>query len=282
MKALPPGTRIGTWVLGAPLGAGAQGQVYRARRGGRGPERALKLLTRFPEPGTPEHARVAREVRLCAALRHPHLTRWIELVSAGGEAALVSELVPGASLDRLLAAGRLEPARVQRIALGVAHALAYLHARGILHRDLKPSNVMIQPGDVPRVVDFGLARGVDEATIVSEAGQRKGTLAYMAPEIFRQQAIGPAADLYALGVLLFEMLTGAPPFPVRNAAQIVVAHLSAPPPAPSSRLAALSGWWDKIVARLLAKSPDERYASAAGLASDLEALAPELASWATR
>ena len=177
MNALPPGTRVGAWVLGEALGSGAQGQVYRARRGGRGPVRALKLLARFPEPGTPEHARVAREVRLCTALKHPHLTRLLELVSADGEAALVSELVPGQSLDRLLAGGALSPARAHAIARGVALALAHLHDKQVLHRDLKPSNVMIQPGDVPRLVDFGLARGADEATIVSEAGQSKGTLA---------------------------------------------------------------------------------------------------------
>lgn len=272
---LEPGQTVGRWRVQEVLGSGTSGTVYRARRGKSGPVAALKVFHATARWSVASRERWMREVRVLGSLDHRALARFIEAVHDDDTLALASELVVGESLEELVPRG-LAVRRVLSIGSTIAEGLAYLHSRGLLHRDIKPSNVLVSRGDRTRLVDFGLARGFDEKTIVTSTSQIRLSLTYASPEVLLRKPAGSASDLYSLGVMLHEMLTGSPPFTAASPGQIATAHLTQKPPPPSSIRAGLSTWWDRITAKLLAKDPANRYSTARALADDFTTLSGSL------
>ncbi|GGQ82210.1 protein kinase domain-containing protein [Couchioplanes azureus] len=265
-----PGGPAGLEVLGE-IGRGSRAVVYRVRRDGA--VYAMKALR--ATAGYDDEAAVAlrREVALLAAVDHPGLARVHEVGVADGRPYLLMELVEGQSLAALLGAGPLSEARVIAIGIDVAGALAAAHRAHLVHRDVKPDNIMIAPDGTARLIDFGLATRVADGPEQHVAG----TLTYSAPEQsgMLHRAVDGRSDLYSLGAVLFECLTGAAPFVTDDVAELLRRHAVAPVPDPRAVVPALSPALSGIIRRLLAKDPDDRYASGDGLLADLRRAAAE-------
>jgi len=273
-----PFERLGSYRLLERLGAGGMGIVYLAEDERLGRRVALKLVR--PElAGSPEAAaRFEREARAIAKLRHDHIVTVFEAGHVGDVSYLAMECVPGRSLDELFAAHRVAGDRVPARALlrwarDVARALDAAHAAGIVHRDVKPSNVRITPSGEALLLDFGLALDPDSAAL-SRTGQVQGTLFYVSPE---QVAGGSArvdarTDVWSLGVLLYEGLTGRRPFDGERSEEILYGIVSREPIAPRELAPGIARDVETVVLKALEKERERRYASAAALADDLDAL----------
>jgi serine/threonine protein kinase len=260
---------LGRYEILARLGVGGMGEVYRARRIRLGDEVAIK----FVKSGGPDESalrdRFLREARLAAELRHPHIVTVLDFdLDAEGRPFLVMEYLNGPSVaDELRASGPFEVARVARVIGPVAGAIQLAHDRQILHRDLKPSNLVshrYESGDIIyKIVDFGLAnlsRPADETRLTGEK-QFLGTVGYAPPEQLRGAAVDARADIYSLGVMVFEMLTGQLPFEGADLLSVVSQHLTAPPPPPSQRRPGIPAWMDRAVLKALEKDPARRWSS---------------------
>jgi tetratricopeptide (TPR) repeat protein len=248
------------------LGAGATGRVFLAHDTLLGQPVALKLLSVGGGSSTPErqaYLRYAREAEAAGRLRHPNI---VALHDADPGAGLfVLELMAGGTLaERLAAAGPLTLAHARRLGLDLLAALGVAHARGIVHRDVKPANVFFDAAGNAKLGDFGAAHLADFGQ--TQTGGFFGTVAYMAPEQITGSAIGAAADLYALGVTLFQALTGRPPF---LGPDLVAQHLGEAPPLASSLRAELTRAHDEVLSRALAKAPGDRFGAAAEMAAAL-------------
>jgi eukaryotic-like serine/threonine-protein kinase len=257
---------VGEHVLGARLGAGGSGVVYAAVHAASGSAAAVKVLGR-EMIGSPEAIeRFAREARAANLIGHPNIVHVYGIGRlADGRPYLVMELLEGATLDRIVeSSGRVASEEVLEIIEPVCAALAAAHAKGIVHRDLKPSNVMVAAGAEGRAIkllDFGIAKLVDASSSgrITRAGHRLGTPQTMAPEQIRGEDVDARADVYALGVLLFYLVTGRFPFQGPSQVELEHLHLEAPPPV-TSQFAPVSPALDAIVQRCLAKAPDARFA----------------------
>jgi eukaryotic-like serine/threonine-protein kinase len=263
------GRTIGHFDVREPLGAGGMGVVYRAddRRLGRAV--ALKfLLPHYSLDGSAK-ARFLREAHSAAALNHPNLCTVHEVgTSSEGLLFLVMTLYPGETLrERLTRDGAMPVHEALDIARQIAEGLRAAHAAGIVHRDLKLGNVMLLPDGTVRILDFGLAKAQDQS--LTETGMLFGTVSYMSPEQIRGERVDGRADLWALGVVLYEMLTGRKPFGANEELATAHAILHADPELLSSRRGDLSAAIEGLVLRLLQKDPAKRYASAAELLRDL-------------
>jgi serine/threonine protein kinase len=216
--ALTPGTRIGAFEIIAPLGAGGMGEVYRAHDTSLGRDVAIKVIAAVFADDDERLARFEREARALAALNHPNVGTIYGVAHSAETRALVLELVEGPTLADRLERGPIAVGEAIPIAVQIAHALDAAHKRGIVHRDLKPANIKVTDDGVVKVLDFGLARmavpapaGADAQTISGVAtrlGNVLGTPAYMSPEQARGQIVDTRTDIWALGCVLFEMLTG--------------------------------------------------------------------------
>ncbi|MGE0493119.1 MAG: AAA family ATPase [Vulcanimicrobiota bacterium] len=249
------------------LGAGARNLVFRGRRRGR--EAAIKLPRRRHEPEQ-TYEEYRREAGLQARVRGAGLPEVYEVGRSGATPFLVSEFVEGVSLAEKLKSGPLSSEQVRRLAMELAQTLGVVHERGLVHRDVKPSNVMLTPEGRARLIDFGLA----SRSYLQEHGTLTGTFLYAAPEQTGMlcRAVDGRADLYSLGALLFECLTGAPPFKANDAAELIRLHAVAPVP-PLSSLCAAPADLVTIVEKLLAKDPDDRFENAWKLLNSLGVLA---------
>jgi serine/threonine-protein kinase len=258
----------GQYELVALLGGGVSGQVYRARAADR--EVALKLL----HPGAARlealHERFEREARALNGLEHPHVIRILDFGLHQGAPYLVTELVAGKPLDRLLAERPLPAALGFELGLGIVAGLSYAHRHGVLHRDLKPSNVFVAElpdGSLhPKLLDFGLARFVDSERwgkhhTVTEEGAVLGTPAYMAPEQGYGGRADARSDVYSAGVVLFELLAARAPFAYTDRTQLIRAHLAEPPPKLGDvrRDLDVQPALEALLARALAKKPEARF-----------------------
>ncbi|MET0554179.1 MAG: protein kinase [Vicinamibacteria bacterium] len=278
--ALAPGTVLGPYVVVAPLGAGGMGEVYRARDERLHREVAIKVL---PDAlaGDPERLRrFENEARAAAALSHPNVLAVYD-VNVGGTPCVVFELLEGETLRARIAAGDLGPAEAVDVACQVGRGLAAAHDKGIVHRDLKPDNVFLTRGGQAKVLDFGLARVreplADDALSgartleQTEAGTVLGTRGYMSPEQVRGQSADPRSDIFALGILLYEMLSGQRAFHRASPAETQAAILrDDPPPLPAGR--ALPPGVDRLLRRCLSTRPEDRFHSARDLVFALEAV----------
>jgi serine/threonine protein kinase/tetratricopeptide (TPR) repeat protein len=279
---LAPGTRLGPYEIAAPLGAGGMGEVYRARDGRLGRDVAVKVLPEAVASHPDRLARFEREARSVAALNHPNVVTLYAIEEAGGVRFLAMELVEGQTLDRLLAPGGLPLTRVLDLAVPLADALSAAHQRGVVHRDLKPANVMVTREGRVKVLDFGLAKSQAEDTVssvsqaatamspLSSAGLVVGTVPYMAPEQVRGEAADARTDLFAFGVLLYELLTGQRPFRGATPADVSSAILRDQPDPMHATRPDLPAEFERVVTRCLEKDRDQRFASAKDVRDELE------------
>jgi serine/threonine-protein kinase len=250
------------------LGRGGMGTVYEAKDNLVGDVVALKTLELGSDAGPDALERFCREVRLARRITHPHVARMHDLGTHEGKSFLTMEFVEGEDLRTLLGRERpLAPARAARIALAVCEGLAAAHAAGVVHRDLKPANVLVEKGGRIVLTDFGIARAV-AGEVASRTMGTVGTPMYMAPEQVSGDPVDARADLYAVGLLLHEMLTGEPPFTGETPWAAALARLRKPPPDLRQR-PTLPPPLAELVHRCLALAPDERPASALELAGAL-------------
>jgi serine/threonine protein kinase len=269
---LPTGAMQSLQILGRH-GSGAFGVVFRARSRDGKDTFAIKALKPEHRHDQDARERFLREARSLEAIDHPNVVRIRGVGEEGGTPYAVMEFIPGPDLGTLLLKeGALPAPRAARLAVGIARGLEAIHHEGVLHRDLKPHNILVAPGDRPVVADFGVARSIQQARMTM-TGTFVGTPAYMAPEQFEDLPPSFAVDLYALGAILHEMLTGQCPFTGRDAISTIRAIREQPPPRlPADVPSALAD----VVTRLLRKEPSERYVDATTLALDLEAIASTL------
>ena len=268
------GSSIGTYAVGPKLGEGATGSVYRAVRAGDGLEVALKVLKRALALDETYLARFRREGRVATDVRHPHLVPVIEFGEHDGVAFIATEFRGGGSLADLIAGeAQLRLDDCAHFAAQIASGLTALHHRGIVHRDIKPSNVMLDSGRSAALTDFGLARG-HAYTVLTRPGQVLGTLDYMAPELIEGKAATPASDVYALGCLVYECVTGAPPFSDRGMFAVAAAHIEEAPPDPRERRDALGDELAWALLRALEKDPAQRPPTAVSYAHILSVATP--------
>jgi TolB-like protein len=262
--------RIGHYRIVREIGRGGMGIVYEAIDDRLQRPVAIKAILPSSDPQMRD--RLLREARTAAAVSHPHICQLFEIGEHQGEPFLAMELLAGQSLGDRLAEGPLPPAEAIATAIAVLSALDALHRRGIVHRDLKPSNVFLTAHGV-KLLDFGLARPVDtgllETTVLTLPGVLLGTPRYMAPEQARGLEVDARTDLFAIGALLFEMLSGRPAFNGRSAIEALHAVLHDQPPALVGSLAVIDT--DRVIQRALMKDPSERYQSAEDMARALGA-----------
>lgn len=252
------------------VGGGRTGSVFAALDRAERRKVAIKVLHGPLCEVEEQLRRFEREFAATSSIEHPHTVRMFELGEGDGVRFLVMEFLEGRRLDQILeASGALEVRRVCRIAAQVASALAAAHAQDVVHRDLNPSNIMLIKGsradddrkEQVKVLDFGLARLLGSQEELTGFGVRLGATHYMAPEYIDHSRIDAASDLYALGCVMFEMLTGQPPF-IGPSMKVLASHSREPAPAPSTKAPGLPEWLDQLVLRLLSKAPADRPTSA--------------------
>ncbi|HMA26851.1 MAG TPA: protein kinase, partial [Solirubrobacterales bacterium] len=280
---MEPGTKLGPYEILERIGAGGMGEVYRARDSRLDRIVAIKLLlqTSVASPGRRE--RFAREARAVSSLTHPHICALYDVGSQDGIEYLVMEHLEGETLQHHLLGGPLGVGEAIRWADEIAEALAHAHSRGVIHRDLKPSNVILTTSGI-KLVDFGLAKlretaagdGTLAATL-SLTGEHRilGTLCYMAPEQVEGRPVDARTDIFALGAVLYEMLSGRRAFEGTTNSAVVAAILTGEPPALSTTRPSVEDRpeIDHLIARCLAKRPDDRWQSARDLAAELRWIA---------
>ena len=278
-KVLVAGARLGRYEIVAPLGAGGMGEVWRARDARLGREVAIKVLPRRLTADPAALQRFEREARAVAALSHPNILAIHDFERDGETLFAVTELLEGESFRERLRAGPASPRRVREWGAQVARALAAAHDRGLVHRDVKPENLFLTTGGAVKLLDFGVARqqgGAQAETAVAgqgsltTAGMLVGTVGYIAPEQLRGEAVEGRADLFALGCVLYELLTGERAFAAGSAAEVMSAILEHDPPRLETLAETASPELARIVRRCLEKQPERRFQSAHDLAFALE------------
>ncbi len=265
----PPGTRLGPYEVLRELGRGSMGTVVAARHAELGREAALKVLsgTLVADPAAVERFR--RESEAVAQLEHPGIVRLYDRGEAKGAHWFAMELVAGSSLEQLIRRERLAYSEAARIMAQAAHAIDYAHSRGVLHRDLKPANILLDQSGRARVMDFGLARLDSKATLTSD-GIVVGTPLYLAPEVARGERASRRSDIYSLGASLYELATGKPPYEGREARDVMNRVANEAPIPPTDADPRVPRDLVRIIAKAMARDPEERYANARALGLDLE------------
>src|SRR5919197_4029475 len=265
---IPAGASIGAYVVESPLGRGRMGVVYRAYHPRLQRWAAIKLLPPF---GNTEEARqrFEREARAVARLRHRNILSVFDFGDFNGQPYMVMEYMPNGSLQERVPKQPLEPQQALDLLKPLADALDYAHAQGVVHRDVKPANVFLDGEWQPVLADFGLAKMYSEESITM-SGMVSGTPSHMAPEQARGSVPTGKADLYALAVIAFQLLSGRLPFTGAAVMDILYQHVNDPPPAPSSFNAALTPGIDMVIAKGLAKDPNQRWETCGVMIAALE------------
>jgi len=253
------------------LGAGGMGQVFRVEDATSGQALALKVLRPLDAEDTDRVRRFQREIQILTRIRHPAVLHILDWGDSAAGLYFVTELVDGEDLKVAIRRRGAWPAP-EAAALGatLAEALAAAHAQGVVHRDVKPNNVMIARDGSVRLLDFGLARGAGmDLTTLTRTGTILGTPGYMSPEQFDAHGVDERSDLYSLGVVLFEVLTGRLPFTGQTPIAVALAHKTETPPLPRALRPGIPAWLERVVLRCLEKDPARRFASASELAAEL-------------
>ena len=272
---LEPGRRIGAYTIVRQLGVGGAGEVWRARDERLGRDVAIKVLLPHLSTDTEKLRRFAEEARAAGTLNHPNILIVHDVGEHEGMPYLVSECLEGRNLRERLKAGPIPLAEMIAVALGIAHGLAAAHERGIVHRDLKPENTFLKSDGSVKLLDFGLAKlklPADNKQVGAEDTAMSvlaGTAAYMAPEQARGEPADPRSDLFALGVMMYEMLAGQHPFRGASVFETLHTILTKDPADLMASTNAFPQPLARIVMRLLEKSPEARFQSARDLAWNL-------------
>ena len=262
---LAAGDEFAGYRIESRLGRGGMGILFLALEPALERRVALKLIA--PEAAADEvfARRFAEESRIAASIEHPNVVPIYAAGEEGGVPWIAMRYVPGSDLGRRIAQqGRLDPARAAGLIAQVGNGLDAIHAAGLVHRDVKPANVLLD-GEHAYITDFGVARNVATQSGLTQTGRFVGTLDYVAPEQISGEPIDARVDVYALGCLLFKLLTGEVPFPREGEAARLYAHLNDPPPAPSLYVPSVTMALDDVVLRAMSKSPGDRYPSAGDL-----------------
>ena len=260
------GTPFGRYQLIELLGRGGMGEVWRAHDTSIDRVVALKMLLPHFAQDPEFERRFRREARAAARLDDPHIVPIYDVGEIDGRLYVTMRLIKGVDLQTLVDAGPLDPARAVRIVEQIASALHTAHRAGLVHRDVKPSNILLADNDFAYLIDFGIARSAGDTALTS-AGTTIGTWAYMAPERFGSGEIQASSDIYALACVLYQCLTGQPPYPGEALEQIAVGHMMTPPPRPSQDRDTVPMAMDQVIATGLAKQPAERYPSTVEMAA---------------
>ena len=265
------GGRLGHYRILSLLGRGGMADVYRAEDERLGREVALKAVPPEFERDPERVERFRREVRAAARLTHPNIVTVYEFGQGEGQHFYTMELMPGGDLKGRIRAHPegMPPEEAREVAAAMARALDYAHGRGFVHRDVKPENILFGEDGSPQLTDFGIARAVSERTRMTATGMSIGSPHYMSPEQARGQLVDGRSDIYSLGVVLYEMLTGRLPFDSADTFEIGLSHINDPVPTLPREVAD----WQPLLERLMAKAPEDRYASAAEVAAVLESKA---------
>jgi serine/threonine-protein kinase len=264
---------FGDYELLEELGRGGMGVVYRARQLSLNRIVAIKMILRGDLASTADLDRFKAEAEAAARLDHPNIVPVYEVGSHNGRPYFSMKYIEGRTLSQVLVDGPLPSREAARIMAAVSSAIHFAHTRGVLHRDLKPSNIILDQFDQPHVMDFGLAKQTTDAATLTKTGAVLGTPAYMAPEqaAGARGEVGPASDVYSLGVILYATLTGRPPFQAASPVDTVLMVLEQDPVPPRALNPKADRDLEMICLRCLQKPPDLRYASAELLAKDLNA-----------
>ncbi|MDA0180499.1 serine/threonine protein kinase [Solirubrobacter phytolaccae] len=255
-----PGDSVGPYRITRTIGRGRMGIVFEGVAEGGTPV-AVKVVTTELSQDEVFVRRFQREVAAAQKITHPHVVPVLDAGEAGGLPYLVQELIPGGSLhERIESSGPLDLATTVRLLTGPAEGIDALHGSGLVHRDIKPANILLD-GDRAYVTDFGLAKD-SQASNLTRPGQALGSLDYMAPEQIRGEDVSAATDIYALGCVIHECLSGTPPFGGRPSMRVLFAHLQEAPPDLAE--VGIDATTAKAINRALEKEPEDRPASAAG------------------
>jgi serine/threonine protein kinase len=255
----------------ALIGAGGMGQVFRARDTREHRDLALKVLHPSRDEDADRITRFKREIGILSRIKHEAVPAIVDFGLHDSELFFVSELVEGTDLKtEIKRRGPWLPAEAAALAARVADALAVAHALGVVHRDVKPSNIMVGRDGAVKLLDFGLARGVGiDVTTLTRTGTIVGTPSYMSPEQFDTHGVDERSDIYSLGVVLFEMLTGKLPFTGQTPVAVAIKHKIEPARPPRDLRPDLPAWIDRVVVRCLEKDPARRFPTASDLSAEL-------------
>jgi serine/threonine protein kinase len=255
-----PGDSLGPYRITRVIGRGRMGIVFEGTADGGDPV-ALKVVTTELSQDEVFLRRFSREVKAAQKIKHPNVVPVLDDGVEGGLPYLVQRLIPGGSLaDRVEKSGPLPLEEAVRLLAGAAAGIDALHGAGLVHRDIKGANILLE-GETPYVSDFGLAKD-SQASNLTRPGQALGSLDYMSPEQIRGEDVSPATDIYALGCVMFEVLTGTPPFGGRPSMRVLFAHLQEPPPDLSASRNDISPPVARAISRALEKEPEDRPSSA--------------------
>ncbi|OOK79934.1 putative serine/threonine-protein kinase pknH [Mycobacterium kansasii] len=260
------GSTFGPYRLKRLLGRGGMGEVYEAEHTVKEWTVAVKLMSETFSKDPVFRERMKREARITGRLQEPHVVPIHDYGEIDGQMYLEMRLIEGTDLDHILKRfGPLTPPRAVAIITQIASALDAAHAAGVMHRDVKPQNILVTRDDFAYLVDFGIASATTDEKL-TQLGTAVGTWKYMAPERFSNDEVTYRADIYALACVLHECLTGSPPYRADSASMLVTAHLMDPIPQPSTLRSGIPKAFDAVIARGMAKKPEDRYASAGDLA----------------
>lgn len=267
------GEQLGSFRLESVLGSGAMGIVFKATHQATGRAAAVKIVQGEVAENPKLLERFGREAEIVKQFRHPNIVRWLATGKYKGTYYFAMEYVEGTTLDKVIQErGEIPWREVVDLGIQICDALQYAHQQGVVHRDLKPSNLMVTPDGRIKLTDFGIAKDLDR-TALTAPGRTLGTAAYMAPEQIRgTPAVSHKTDLYALGALLYQMLTGKPPFSGASAVVLMHCHINEPPPRPSAKVEAIPRALDDVVVALMAKAPADRPWDAEAVAVTLREL----------
>src|SRR6516164_853780 len=266
------GLRFGDYLLEEEIAHGGMGVVYRARELSLSRTVAVKLLLLGRYSSADSIERFRREAEAVAALRHPNIVAIHEIGEQNGQQFFSMDYVDGRSLAEMLRLGPFEPRRSAEVVRDIAQAIHYAHEQGVLHRDLKPSNVLLDEFGQVRITDFGLAKRLDGSSDLTVTGQVVGTPNYLSPEqaAGKHAALGPASDVYSIGALMYELITGRPPFLANSLQETLLRIQNNQPVSPRALNPALHRDLETICLKCLGKEPERRYGSAQALAEDLQ------------